>query len=315
MAYETGSAINPADLLDKLSVFAVANGFTLDALRLESGRQTLYLNKNGEFYSMQFIPSTSTQNSYIQINLATGFVSGATFGLQPNSNATLAANTRCHVNHVLNEAIPTYHFAYLDGGILTVVMLMATGNYATFGFGEIEKYAPFTGGGIVLGTMLEADSNKDHPEANTNVYYATNAGTTINRRTWLHAEVDGIYMWQGYQGQPSPISGTAGYFDMSAAATYRTNYQVHSLINGFTGAARTAPVTIFLKRKDGLNKATPLGYLRDVRLFNMRDFDPGATFDSDWLVFPGSVKGDPFSTGNPTDFFNSGWYGFAIRIQ
>ena len=49
MAYESGSASNATDLLDKLRVFLVAQGWTQNKWEAISGGYRLHLNKNSVF--------------------------------------------------------------------------------------------------------------------------------------------------------------------------------------------------------------------------------------------------------------------------
>ena len=63
MAYETGTATSPQDLLDKFRIFAAAQGWTVNRWTAEDSGQALCISKNGNYFNFN-----STTSQTVRIN-------------------------------------------------------------------------------------------------------------------------------------------------------------------------------------------------------------------------------------------------------
>lgn len=91
MAYETGAATGPNDLLDKLRLFAIGQGWVVNRwVAADSGRE-LCLSKGSAYYNMRSYQnetvfsngSGSYQHYGISINGSDGYLPGNAWDRQP----------------------------------------------------------------------------------------------------------------------------------------------------------------------------------------------------------------------------------------
>ena len=162
MAYETGSASDQTDLMNKLQVFAAANGFVVE--HYSGASRLLYISRAADSLYVGFYWD-GTNN--IAVYQALGFSAGSVASpwTMPddsgNGHSVLAQIYRGrNVNNIANGPFPTYHFfAYTNPYSIHVVLEFSAGIYRHFGFGKLDKVGTWTGGAWVAGHHWNGQRN------------------------------------------------------------------------------------------------------------------------------------------------------------
>lgn len=326
MAYQTGTASDLDDLMNKLQIFAAANGFTVDNH-----------DAAGNFLSI----SRPTDNLYvtyywgnlddIMIWQALGY--NATHKSAPwnqtddsgNGDAnTTDPQTGRNVSQIGNGTFTAYHFfAYTSPHNLFIVLEFSPGLYRHFGFGMLEKSGSWTGGAWAAGHVWNRGGNPaysgfDVPNLLSHTIlmdsllvpgqtfynaYSTNAGGT------LHIE--------GFQTEGQPVGGKWGHSvnpgtDPLVVGNDRGGTGRVFIYGGFRGGPSVRLFGSFLP--DLANGFVPimpietyyvadpdqqsrnfyyLGRMPNVGHIHLEGIDPGQqlTIGSDnWLAFPAVRK-------------------------
>ncbi|TYP83875.1 hypothetical protein BCL69_10401, partial [Nitrosomonas communis] len=102
MAYETGIATSLFDLLDKIRLFAITQGFTQNEFTVvDSATKRLYMQKdtaNGGgltfYFGIEAFVSSGATSTELRIRGATGYTSGAALSSQPGAPSISAVINR-----------------------------------------------------------------------------------------------------------------------------------------------------------------------------------------------------------------------------
>lgn len=317
MAYETGTSTGANDLLDKIRIFAVAQGWTQNRwVTVGSGRElciskgTAYFNFRSYQNESVLVNGATQANKYgIVMNGSTGYSGGANWDRQPGypvrSSSTGGDQGHVFLPMVTNFGpFPSYHFFTPDSKCLHVELEITTGVYQRMGFGSLDLFNPASPGG-------------GHYIYSTTGQHVTNA---IGSSTWLGSEIDnGSFAQEEVpfrQADHSTLADRGGSmvraaFDSfdgwcgSGRSIIGTNLTqacqgggVHDKIlrdsspNPMNGIGVLTPnVVSVLRSSDYLH---PLGTVPGLRYMNMTNYLPGDEFNigSDtWKVFPWYQKG------------------------
>lgn len=317
MSYETGTSTGANDLLDKIRIFALAQGWTANRwLTVGSGRE-LCLSKGSAYFNFRsyqnetvLVNGTSRANKYgIVMNGSDGYSGGNAWDLQPGypirSSSWGGIQGHAFLPLVTNlGAFPSYHFFTPDSKCLHIELEVTTGVFQRMGFGSLDLFNPATPGG---GRYLYSTGG-DH---------VTNAVSSL---TWLGEHIDR----SGYSLEEVPFrSGDYGgdlgkggsmvraAFDSFdnwcgsarvATSTHLTQAcqggGVHDKIlrdsspNPMNGIGILTPhVVSVLRSAEFLH---PIGTIPGLRYMDMTNYLPGDefTFGLDtWKVFPWYQKG------------------------
>ena len=133
MTFQSGLTTSPNDLLDKIRVFATANGWTQNLYGADAGYYRLHLQHtaSGQYANLH------SYSSYIYGYGSTGFNSGLAYASQPGAGSAIT------LSQLASSA--EYYFFSGDGYIYCVVQT-ASASYGAFLFGSITKTCAFTGG-------------------------------------------------------------------------------------------------------------------------------------------------------------------------
>lgn len=162
MAYETGSATDQTDLMNKLQIFAAANGFTID--NYDGTNRRLSISRAADnLYAHLYWDGTNNIGLYQSLGYDPAKV--ATPWQMPedsgNGYADLSQLYRGrNVNNIANGPFPAYYFfGYTDPYSIHVVLEFSAGIYRHFGFGMLYKVGTWTGGAWVAGHHWNAQNN------------------------------------------------------------------------------------------------------------------------------------------------------------
>jgi hypothetical protein len=217
MAYETGTASSPNDLLQKLVTFltGVAVGWTQDISQADGTGWRAHLHKGSVYANLKsttgavnpwaFSPSPgpNASDAALHLYLGTGFNGGANWNAQAGGPLLNGTSTNTGVSMPLpTGAITAYHFfSDSSGDNLVVVVEKTTGIFTNLGWGSsLNKSGAFTGGPYFFGA--------------TNGYNFASDSTTA----------------PGAQNGP-PAKGPFMWGDFNGAA----NGYVRADVDGFTG--------------------------------------------------------------------------------
>jgi hypothetical protein len=324
MAYETASATSPNDLLDKLRVFALANGWTVDYYggrtnpggALQAGsNNALALNKAGAYfvlYTDTSSPSTDDPAPRIQSYMHTGpYVAASGTDAQANRYTYTRTNN-------LGGPYTAYHF-FTDSTktYLHVVVEVVSGRFAHFNLGIFDK----AGGGSNALYCSGMHWNYNYLRINNVIsdfhavpfdclYFtgiSTSGGGTIVR-----ADSDGISprYYRVNNSQPTTEKAYGG------ARTTAEGFYSYGLVSrtasvqGLTNRAILAPAVIVANRLTDARRSI-IGTPYDLRWCRLDALEPGeiVTIGSDnWKVFPVIRK------MGAVGIENSSMLGYAYRI-
>jgi len=305
MAYFTGTANNPADLLLKLKSHAESIGWITDW----SNADTWCCHNNDGYWSIKAF------DNRLELCGNSGFQSGLAWDNQPGNskNHTTNNNSAYRYNpYAQTGAGPfvVYHlFAASDYLHLTVEI--ASGQFRPLFIGTLDKRgAVYNGGQYVCGSY-ESPSDKGinrgyslYPFDGFNGYYPAQAS-----RIRLDAQ----------DGAPSPdwlFFSSGGSYPRYAAGLgrgYCSNNHPSSLLvetsaNALTGGTLLIPCTIYTVGAE--NRTRMIGEVKDFAVCRMDYLSPGDTItvgQEQWRVFPPIER-------TALDAQGSGMVGYAYKV-
>lgn len=319
MAYETGASTGPNDLLDKLRLFAIAQGWTVNRwVTVGSGRE-LCVSKGSAYYNMRSYQNETVFNNGfnrtsrygISINGSDGYASGNTWDRQPGypirtSGTAGSDQWASHVPFVTSTGpFPSYYLFAPDSKTIYMEIEVTTGTFQRFGFGSLDLFnAASAGGG--------------------RFFYATGGDASVTSLTsvnsWLGTEIDNsAYALEEVPFRCADYNATGNQvgslvrcaFDSfdNWASSQRTGTTsvtpqscqgggVHDKIlrdsspNPLNGVGILTPNVVSVNRAN--EYLHPLGVVPGIRFMDMTNYLPGDEFtlgSDTWKVFPWYQKG------------------------
>lgn len=298
VAYETGVASDPIDLLEKLETFASANGWTSDA-PLTAESRVLWNNTGGQVYASVLASATTWQTRG-----ALGVDTGQAWNTQPGISSI--AHT---VTWGAGPFIAYHFFIGSEAGRnhIHVVVEIAAGRFRHWTCGELVPAGVITGGTYFDSIHVSTTSADKNESGNTRHRYICDARC---------AGANGGHIWIDYDGkvdnwQPVEYKGetNANY----CLGSFRTGGILDALINiGSTKwAERLAlqPLEYFANRASGLRSR--IGRIPNMRGCNLRNNAPGDLISvggQTWQVFPPVAR---YVSAPADGTESSGLYGYA----
>jgi hypothetical protein len=319
MSYETASATDPNDLLDKLRIFALANGWTVDYSGgrtnvgggLQAGsNNALMMNKDGLYVGLyQDTSSNSTANPTPRVAAYTypgPWVSANGSDAQANKTTTTAANQ-------LGGPYTAYHF-FTDPArtYLHAAIEVAPGRFSHFHVGTLDK----AGGGQAV--AYNTGLRWDRTTSPVNISNATLISHSIpfddynvgisQASTALRVDSDGLVPRNQVLDYSGSTEARGGFRNGSSTALLR-DMAINVAASSLTGRAALLPLICSASRTGGFFSV--VGSPFDLRYVSMDNLAPGQviTLGSDqWKCFPIVRK------NGTSGIENSGVMGFAYRV-
>lgn len=304
MAYELGQANDVYEVVTAICNFAQGIGWTVNRNSNDgSDRWAALTSPNGKVFHMfaRIENYGSTEAGYgpvILIAASTSYDSGGTFFAQPN---TSYVNNRIYTSsNRMHGPFQAHHLFGTDDYIHCVVEV-TTGNFRHILFGEIDKYGSWTGGEFVATTHSIAARPENF------LLFGEHSGglsSSFSDSFCMVRAVADSKSWRWYNSDWSDDVDVTGR--VIGSRSYRD--QVLSTPNKWNSLPSMFPIVLSVPKLGGLRY--PLGHLRDVRAINVSSLQPGQsiTLGSDeWMVFPSLQR------GSPTNYLDSGDYGYAYR--
>lgn len=311
MAYETATANNATDLLDKLRTFAIANGWTVTYWSprvTDPSNQWLILQQAGCIVSY-FVEPISGDSAFpgpsLHSNLITAFDGSKPETQQPGISSRVTTN-------YLVGPFQSYHFfagTGRNGPYIYVVVETGAGVFKHFGFGIIDKQGEFENGAFLHGSNWDMDYQFN----STN--YRGDPDNAYHAYPW---DSGGQYQGTVVRADRDAVSPAYAVAYSNAGNTLRVGFRT------FIGWTRpfivcSPSVTLGVDPFGLLNadvtrpsgQVSAIGAPPDMRTINMTNFDPKehVTYGGEeWILFPAHRK------NGVTGEVNSGIYGYAYKV-
>jgi hypothetical protein len=315
MAYDTGSASTPTQVLDALRVFAVANGWTQNRWQASGSGYELCLSKGSLYANLRSIVNETVgfyalSRTGIVLNGSAGFDSGQAWNNQPGKCAN-TSNAALLCGAIEFTSSNTYHlFSASSPDLIMLVVEISPGTFTWIHFGNVIKCGSWNGGMIFGGRVWGDASVSGGVIYSDSVSPASGFGGDGRSSSYIHAEVDGSLAWRNITGNtgPSP-TGYKGYGNFSeiqsigAAHLGFAGEWTVATPNQLNGITPMIPAYVFAARPS--NYRSPLGYIPHICYMRIDNYAPGETFSlgsEQWMAFPTISKGGA-----------SGMDGFAVR--
>lgn len=326
MAYQTGSATSPDQLLDALRVFAVANGWTQLRWASEGTGKTLSLQKGGLYFHLRSAVNEKISTRYanitgIWLTGSTGFDAANPWWYQPGTivNSSYSGYTdsrRAEACGLFNVgSTNTYHlFSAAAPDMIALVVEVAPGIYHHLAFGELVKFGVYGGGAFVTGSFGSdgyiSTSTSDYVfgYGNDRHYGLPFNDYKNGGASFVLAEADSVTNWYAVcnswplTGKRAKSIWEAGTITESNSLAYRWWSSAPNTLNGVTPMI---PFYLFVERPGGF--FSPFGYTPHLRYLNITNYSPAEQFSigsDQWMAFPAHSKNN-----------KSGVHGYAVRMN
>lgn len=307
MAYQTGTSTGPADLVDKMRVFAAGMGWAVDfngprtdpgytgrVVILRSGALSCALYTDGAAgYS-------SNPGPYVG---AYTFRGAYNSGLNPMEQAGKSSGTAS------NKMAGPYQAYWLFGGptYLHCVVELSAGLFRHIGVGVLDGAGSLTTGAYNYALRWSSYYNEiAYFDSSAHCVPWDDRGSLAS--TQIHADVDGAspVIMQMRQSETSD-QATGGWRSTSGYGLIRPLADCG--LSTLTGRAILSPLIVAGARQGGFRSI--LGAPRDLRLVRMDNLAPGDTITlgaDTWRCFPVCRK------NGVSGQESSGPYGYAYRV-
>lgn len=319
MAYQTGTATGANDLLDKLRLFAIAQGWTANRWVAAGSGQELCLSKGSAYFNFRSYQnetalingSSYTLRYGISMNGSDSYAGGSAWDRQPGYPVRSGGTAGSDQGHgympfvVSQGPFVAYHLFAPDSKTIYLELEITTGTFLRLGFGTLDLFNSGTPGG-------------------GRFFYSTgsNGGVTnsTGTSTWLGTDIDnGIYSLEevpfraadyttANANSGSFLRAAFDSFDNwcgSANAAANTNMVqacqgggVHDRLirdlspNPMNGIGILTPNIVSVNRAN--EYLHPIGVIPGIRYMDMTNYLPGDEFTigaDTWKVFPWYNKG------------------------
>lgn len=321
MAYQTGSASSPTQLLDALRVFAIANGWTeLRWGALGNGYQ-LSLSKNGLYCHLRSGVNEALRSGYaavtgIFLSASTGFDGAQPWNNQPGTIVNTSGLVEaCGLYEV--SASNTYHlFAASGPDMILLAAEVSPGVFHHLAFGELTRYGNYAGGVFVTGAFGSDAYTYSYNGFTDYVFgypYDRHGGLPFNDykgygQTYVRGSVDAVEAWYAVC-QSSPLTGkrAKGIWEAGTGTPSGSlaRFWWDRSPNTLNGITPMLPFHVCVERPSGY--FSPFGVTPHLRYLNLANYQPAEQFalgTEQWAVFPGHSRNG-----------KSGLHGYAVRVN
>ena len=311
MAYETASASSVNDLIDKLRIFALANGWTVD-FNGSSGLGTgiaVLLHKGGVYVGFATNTATGTSEDPGPRVLTYYYTGPYSSGSGPLAQAGHSGTTD---TNNMPGPFQAYHF-FASGTYLHVVVEVAPGSFRHFGVGVLEKAGSVTTGVYAHGSFWNYATVyvSSFLSSFNSMPFDDQAYNNVAKSTVIRCDSDAISPRHG-RVVDSASGSVCGGYRRSSAGTNSAAYVsglAHFGPSALTGRAPLLPLFCSVFRPSG--NLSIIGAPPDLRAVRIDNIAPGELITlgpDDWKVFPAIRK------NGVSGQENSNAYGYAYRV-
>jgi len=321
MAYYSGTATGPTDLLDKIRTALVAEGWTENDYSVDgtgyrlhvqkvaqSGGPTMYFNFRSavdEYGSTITEDNTNSDGlgnvTGILINGSTGYDGGEDWHTQPgypqgDDNKSYASV----MSEMSVSAIPAYYIFFM-GDSVHIVVEVTSGKFQMMSFGCLVKQGAYTGGQYFSASLSSRTPYKEYHDPDHQQYrytprYFTRPGYAgyYQSHGSVYVDADSDERWRRSDESNKEIQwqGVGGYSHSGDSYGQYMRMGLCSFFHGmspnyYTNIAALCPVYVILLRSDAENYSL-LGWPEGVRFINFTNYSAGqeVTHGTDtWKIF------------------------------
>ena len=314
IAYQTGSATDVTDLLDKLRIFLLAQGWTVNGfVVITNGKRLSLLSPAGNYFELASDTSVVTganPSPYIKVCACRGYASGSAFNAQSGTSGETWANR-------LTGPFTAYHF-FVDSSYAHIVIEITSGVFSHIQIGAINKFCTFTGGeyAAALNWYMSGSGYQNTPVSGYhNVPWENQNNSGNAKYSQFRADIDSVSdKWHGPHDSATYrfMSNTMQLWSQSTAGISRRIWSAGP--SSYNQNTPLIPLYAIVVRAS--TNQSILGVAPDVRGINMKNYAPGATItigSEQWLVFPWTQKSDAYNVPADAAKVQSYYYGFAYR--
>lgn len=291
MAYQATSATSVPDLIDKIAIFAGANGWTVHRNDLAGALRTVTVSKGGDYINI-----FNTGSTDVQVRGAVGYDGGLAGSAQPNQAITQAtANT--------GSGPFSNVFFFENNSCLFAVIEIASGIFRHLCFGSLVKYGTYSGGTFFDAFYLHPTNDPQDPAGSTYHHplfgqYGPNQGACGGVRCDVDGNTNYFAPFRRTNNVATPVASGA----MSSANEASNDYGSRSFagfydrsVNSWSGVTPLQPIKLRVERAG--TYYSEIGHVPAMRFLNMSRFQVGDEFSigpDTWKVFPWVRKGYVF---------------------
>ena len=309
MVYENGTATDRYNLVDKIRIFLLANGWTINGWSGVTGGGLHVQKGAGNYYDIYFSSQSTSQDErlWLQLGLSTSYL--APVGSAQPGETHASSTNRCSVNFGLSLYQEYYFFLDASTDTFYCVVEEELGVYRHFGFGKYNTIgqSAVTGGGcFVWGSYTDYLSTV--AAGSRNSFPANSWAGTVNAPTYT-----GCASFERGSGREVLFNGNYGSmgdrfigdnmvedgaFGLSWSSDGTQDVPWWLSVNKFNNRMSVLPLGIWVTRPSSLY--TLAGQYPSVRLVNLKNVAPEQIIDGDWMCFPVFRKGTvgDYATGN-----------------
>jgi len=316
MAYETGASTGPNDLIDKLRIFLIARGWTVNLYAAIGAGFRLHVQKAAADATVMYFNFRSaiaetgvtliTEDNTagaggtvtgLLVNGSTGYDVAEIWHHQPGKSidASDKSFAMC-MTGMSTTAIPSYYFFTPDADTVHIVVETTAGIYQFMSFGMLVKQGIITGGMFFSASFSSYEPANDYSGATG--WYAPNyfsACTAGQEHGAVYINADATASWRTSTGSttskiqwPCVVGQQANAFMSQDGLA--SMFWSHSP-NAYNAMAAMCPIYTLLLRAD--NNYSLIGWPLDVRFLNTTNYDPAEelTYGAEtWMAFPADMS-------------------------
>lgn len=309
MAYETGSASSPSDLLDKLRAFLLTNGWTINSFITVGSGKRLHIQKGACYFNFRaYHGETLSSANDLNNQTTTGFWG---IGGYPSDGYSGASNWNAQPGcpkygnyyrggyaNQLSSAIPTYHFfTYANITEVHVVIEFVTGKFQHINFGDLEKYNASASGGRWMSMPTGVDGHLPQIQG---VDYSRGAASMVPFRCSAYID-SGIFQSSlirvnidNHDGWAfDALNASHGASPIAAVGPHYYNQEIETATTSpYSWQTQLLPYVIGIVRSNA--SVSPFGeikHLRELDITNYIEAEEIVLGPDTWKVFPLYQKG------------------------
>ncbi|MEC5319044.1 hypothetical protein VSX61_08850 [Brenneria populi subsp. brevivirga] len=327
MAYQTGSATDLPDLLEKLSMFAAGLGWVVDGFTSGSS-PTLYLHNADGYWSFGYGKSQRYTNQKYGLCICanTGYSSAAAWHSQPGtSHNAKSYYSGSQTTDLSLGAYISYDF-FGTSQYLHAVVQIAAGVFRHFGIGTLNKEGDYIGGQYAHGSVFNISASSGRygmtwaliPFVDYPPHSELEDVSSVVRADMLGGrDISPDYYPFGCSIRSAPtaigVTGAPNY--SSSYANHPDNFAVRTSRSALGAVVAPVPNAIIAICADGLYRR--LGTVPDMYPCRIDGLTPRAQFEINgetWMTMPALMYQSDYQGGSNVTYGNSYDIGYAYRI-
>jgi len=319
MAYQTGTSTGANDLLDKLRLFAIAQGWTANRWVTAGSGQELCLSKGSAYFNFRSYQnetvivngSSSTLRYGISMNGSDGYASGNAWDRQPGYPIRSGGTPGSEQGHgympfVISQGpFVAYHLFAPDSKTIYLELEITTGTFLRLGFGTLDLFNSGTPGGgrffystgsngsvtnsTGTSTWLGTDIDNGHYSLEEVPFRGADySATTTQVGSFVRAAFDSFDNWCSSQR----VGTTTVTPQSCQGGGVHDKILRDSSPNPMNGIGILTPNIVSVNRAN--EYLHPIGVVPGIRYMDMTNYLPGDEFTigaDTWKVFPWYNKG------------------------